>query len=73
MILRRSLSRTFTKLHRDILSNIHTEPMDSSKRKGMILEKAIKSFSEPSNANNISELGDLTSYYAMCRARDKMV
>ena len=71
-MLRKSLRRAFAKVHADILQNLHTDPLTGARRKLLICQKAVQSFTDPTNPENISELGDLTSYYALSRARSRM-
>lgn len=66
------LIRYFGKVHMDILRNLDLEGSTGPNRLGQTARKAWDSISEPQNGEHISNLGDLTSYYALCRAKDKM-
>lgn len=68
----RTLKRNFTKIHTDILKNMDLQNTSGSSRRKLILESAINAFREPENGQHLSHLGDLTSYYALLRIRDKM-
>lgn len=59
-------------MHADILSSISTDEMSDTARVGLIGRKAVDSLRDYTDGNNIAELGDLTSYYALGRARDRM-
>lgn len=69
----RGLRRNFTKIHADILRNMDLQNTAGSTRRKLILESSINAFKEPENGQHLSHLGDLTSYYALLRIRDKMI
>lgn len=66
------LVRHFGRVHKDILKNLDLEASTGPQRLGHTARKAWDSLTDPENGENISELGDLTSYYALCRAQEKM-
>lgn len=60
------------KYHKDILEKMDVDTMSGTERRKLIVKKAIDAYREPTVAENIAELGDLTSFYALARAKDKM-
>jgi hypothetical protein len=57
--------------HSDIRENL-VDPLPNDRRLKMILKTAERAFKRPEDANLISKLGDLTSFYSLIRIREKM-
>ena len=68
----RRLARSFAKMHTDIVNNMDLGKTEPCERTRLIFQKAGDAFLNPTDGQHISELGDLTSFYALHRARDKM-
>jgi hypothetical protein len=63
----------FRRVHKDILQNMDIDALRGAQRLELITKKAWQSLTDPANGENISNLGDLTSFYALARAKDRMM
>lgn len=58
-------------MHEDIKNNLQ-DPIPNKSRLSMIFNTAKQAYETPENAQLVSELGDLSSFFALIRIREKM-